>query len=211
MSARLPACSVLILAGGRGARMGGRDKGLLEWRGEPLVAHVQRVVRPLTDDVVISCNRNQELYRGYADRLVADAEADYPGPLAGVIAGLAMARHDWVVVLGCDAPLIDRRLIEDLLGLAVGQDLPAMVRQGGIGSRCLRFCLGGCCRCCGGLGWRGNGVCSGLCWGLGGAVGWTVLWGIPGCRISILRSCLGHNLSTLDSSLGLSSKILIFI
>ncbi|POF89338.1 molybdenum cofactor guanylyltransferase MobA [Pseudomonas putida] len=131
MSARLPACSVLILAGGRGARMGGRDKGLLEWRGEPLVAHVQRVVRPLTDDVVISCNRNQELYRGYADRLVADAEADYPGPLAGVIAGLAMARHDWVVVLGCDAPLIDRRLIEDLLGLAVGQDLPAMVRQGG--------------------------------------------------------------------------------
>ncbi|MGV2834552.1 NTP transferase domain-containing protein, partial [Pseudomonas shirazensis] len=63
MSARLPACSVLILAGGRGARMGGRDKGLLEWRGEPLVAHVQRVVRPLTDDVVISCNRNQELYR----------------------------------------------------------------------------------------------------------------------------------------------------
>ncbi|MBA1196588.1 molybdenum cofactor guanylyltransferase MobA [Pseudomonas plecoglossicida] len=130
MSARLPACSVLILAGGRGARMGGRDKGLLEWRGEPLVAHVQRVVRPLTDDVVISCNRNQELYRGYADQLVADAEADYPGPLAGVIAGLAVARHDWAVVLGCDAPLIDRRLIEDLLELAVGQDLPAMVRQG---------------------------------------------------------------------------------
>ena len=131
MSTRLSACSVLILAGGRGARMGGRDKGLLEWRGEPLVAHVQRVVRPLTDDVVISCNRNQELYRGYADQLVADAEADYPGPLAGVIAGLAVARHDWVVVLGCDAPLIDRRLIEDLLELAVGQDLPAMVRQGG--------------------------------------------------------------------------------
>lgn len=111
--------------------MGGRDKGLLEWRGEPLVAHVQRVVRPLTDDVVISCNRNQQLYRGYADQLVADAEADYPGPLVGVIAGLGVARHQWVVVLGCDAPLIDQRLIEDLLALAVGQDSPAMVRQEG--------------------------------------------------------------------------------
>ncbi|AXM94972.1 molybdenum cofactor guanylyltransferase MobA [Pseudomonas plecoglossicida] len=127
----LAPCSILILAGGRGQRMGGRDKGLLPWRGEPLVAHVQRVVRPLSDDVVISCNRNQALYRPFAEQLVGDAEADYPGPLAGVIAGLAAARHEWVVVLACDAPLIDRGLIEDLLRLAVANDCAAMVRQGG--------------------------------------------------------------------------------
>ena len=86
----LPPCSILILAGGRGQRMGGRDKGLVDWQGEPLVAHVQRVVRPLSDDLVISCNRNQQAYRAYADQLVGDAEADYPGPLAGVIAGLKL-------------------------------------------------------------------------------------------------------------------------
>ncbi|MDH0733321.1 molybdenum cofactor guanylyltransferase MobA [Pseudomonas sichuanensis] len=131
MPTALPPCSILILAGGRGQRMGGRDKGLVPWRGEPLVAHVQRVVRGLSDDVVISCNRNQALYRPYADQLVGDAEADFPGPLAGVIAGLAVARHEWVVLLACDAPLVDQGLIEDLLKLAVEHDSAAMVRQGG--------------------------------------------------------------------------------
>jgi molybdopterin-guanine dinucleotide biosynthesis protein A len=127
----LPPYSVLILAGGRGQRMGGRDKGLIGWQGEPLVAHVQRVVRPLSDDLVISCNRNHEAYRAYADQLVGDAEADFPGPLAGVIAGLKVVKHEWVVLLACDAPLIDRELIVDLLRLAVVSDCTAMVRQGG--------------------------------------------------------------------------------
>ncbi|PYC28873.1 molybdenum cofactor guanylyltransferase MobA [Pseudomonas mosselii] len=127
----LPPCSILILAGGRGQRMGGRDKGLVPWRGEPLVAHVQRAVRALSDNLVISCNRNQAAYAAYADQLVGDAEADFPGPLAGVISGLKVARHEWVVVLACDAPLIDRALIEALLALAVSHDSPAMVRQGG--------------------------------------------------------------------------------
>ncbi|MDU9403874.1 molybdenum cofactor guanylyltransferase MobA [Pseudomonas sp. zfem004] len=131
MPTALPPCSILILAGGRGQRMGGRDKGLVPWRGEPLVAHVQRVVRGLSDDVVISCNRNQALYRPYADQLVGDAEVDFPGPLAGVIAGLKVARHEWVVLLACDAPLVDQVLIEDLLKLAVAHDSAAMVRQGG--------------------------------------------------------------------------------
>ncbi|BDM23157.1 MULTISPECIES: molybdenum cofactor guanylyltransferase MobA [Pseudomonas] len=127
----LPPCSVLILAGGRGQRMGGRDKGLLEWRGEPLVAHIQRTVRPLSDDLVISCNRNQQAYKAYADQLVGDAEADFPGPLAGVIAGLQVARHEWVVLLACDAPLVDKVLIDSLRQLAVTGDSVAMVRQGG--------------------------------------------------------------------------------
>ena len=131
MTSSLPPFSALILAGGRGQRMGGRDKGLVPWRDEPLVAHVQRVVRGLSDDVVISCNRNQDRYRPFADQLVSDAEVDFPGPLAGVIAGLAVARHEWVVLLACDAPLIDQGLIEDLLQLAVANDSAAMVRQGG--------------------------------------------------------------------------------
>lgn len=127
----LPPCSILILAGGRGQRMGGRDKGLVDWHGVPLVAHVQRVVRPLSDDLVISCNRNQQAYAAYADQLVGDAEADFPGPLAGVIAGLRVARHEWVVLLACDAPLVDQALINALREVAVSSDGAAMVRQGG--------------------------------------------------------------------------------
>lgn len=131
MPAALPSCSILILAGGRGQRMGGRDKGLVPWRGEPLIAHIHRVVRGLSDDLVISCNRNQDAYAAYADRCVGDAEADYPGPLAGVIAGLKVVRHPWVVVLACDSPRVDQALIDGLRGLAARHDSAAMVRQGG--------------------------------------------------------------------------------
>jgi len=130
MSDALPSCSVLILAGGRGQRMGGRDKGLLEWHGEPLVAHIHRSVRPLSDDLVISCNRNQQVYAAYADQLVGDAEADFPGPLAGVIAGLKVARHEWVVLLACDAPLVDQALVNALREVALSSNGAAMVRQG---------------------------------------------------------------------------------
>ena len=124
-------CSILLLAGGRGQRMGGRDKGLVEWHGKPLVAWPQRVARPLTDDLLISCNRNQDLYAGFADRLVNDKETDFPGPLAGIRAGLAAARHPWLMVLPCDAPLIDKALLLDLYDTARQMpDTPVMVRRG---------------------------------------------------------------------------------
>lgn len=123
--------SALLLAGGQGQRMGGQDKGLLPWQGLPLIAHVQRQVRPLTDDLIISCNRNAEAYRGYADRLVADAEAGFPGPMAGLLAGLAAARHPWLLVLPCDVPGLDPALLNGLLATAFAADGVAMVRQGG--------------------------------------------------------------------------------
>lgn len=126
----LPPCSILLLAGGRGQRMGGQDKGLLPWQGRPLIAHVHTVVRDLSNDLILSCNRNQDAYRPFADQLVGDAEPDFPGPLAGVLAGLAVARHEWLVVLACDAPRVERGLLEPLLAVAVADDCAAMVRQG---------------------------------------------------------------------------------
>lgn len=127
----LPPASILILAGGRGQRLGGRDKGLVDWQGQPLVAHVQAAVRALTDDLVISCNRNAERYAQWADQLVADEEPDYPGPLAGILAGLAVARHDWVLLLPCDAPRLDAALAQQLLAAAHASLGPVMAHQGG--------------------------------------------------------------------------------
>lgn len=130
-SAALPPCSILLLAGGRGQRMGGQDKGLLEWRGQPLIAHLHGLTRPLSDDLIISCNRNQERYARFADRLVADAATDFPGPLAGILAGLSVARHDWLLVLPCDAPLLDHALLQDMRRQAVQQPAqPLMLRRG---------------------------------------------------------------------------------
>ncbi|VXC24761.1 Molybdenum cofactor guanylyltransferase [Pseudomonas sp. 9AZ] len=124
----LPRCSVLLLAGGRGQRMGGADKGLLDWQGRPLIAWLHELVRPLTDDLLISCNRNAERYAPFADRLVSDDEADFQGPLAGIRAGLRAARQANVLILPCDAPQLDRLLLEALLNLA--GERAVVVRQG---------------------------------------------------------------------------------
>jgi molybdopterin-guanine dinucleotide biosynthesis protein A len=127
----LAPCSILLLAGGQGQRMGGRDKGLIQWRGEPLIEHLHRLTRPLTDDLIISCNRNHEQYAQYADQLVHDEEAGFPGPYAGIRAGLAVARHDYLLVMPCDTPMLDVELLQGLLRTAVEHaDKPVMIRQG---------------------------------------------------------------------------------
>ena len=129
-SSPLP-CSILLLAGGRGQRMGGQDKGLLDWQGEPLIAYLQRLTRPLTNDLIISCNRNHERYAAYADQLVSDDSPDFPGPLAGIRAGLTVARHTHLLILPCDVPQIDAQLLTALCATAQRNPLlPVMVRHG---------------------------------------------------------------------------------
>jgi len=126
-----PPCSILLLAGGRGQRMGGQDKGLVEWLGEPMIAHLQRKVRALTDDLIISCNRNRERYAAFADQLVADDEGDFPGPLAGIRAGLKAARHTHLLVLPCDVPRIDAALLQSMRETAqLNSEKPLMLRHG---------------------------------------------------------------------------------
>lgn len=126
----LPPCSILLLAGGRGQRMGGQDKGLIEWQGEPLIAHLQRKVRSLTDDLIISCNRNRERYAPFADQLVTDDEQDFPGPLAGILAGLKAARHGHLLVLPCDVPRIDAPLLQAMRETAARHcEKPLMLRH----------------------------------------------------------------------------------
>ena len=123
--------SILLLAGGRGQRMGGQDKGLLDWRGQPLIAHLHALARPFSDDLIISCNRNQQRYAAYADRLVSDDSDDFPGPLAGIRSGLAAARHQLLLVLPCDVPQIDATLLEAMLDSVRGDpSRPLMLRQG---------------------------------------------------------------------------------
>ncbi|VVM94764.1 molybdenum cofactor guanylyltransferase MobA [Pseudomonas fluorescens] len=127
----LPPCSILLLAGGRGQRMGGQDKGLIEWHGEPLIAHLHRKTRLLSDDLIISCNRNLEKYAPYADQLVHDEDGDFPGPLAGMRAGLRAARHAHLLVLPCDVPRIDATLLHSMRETARQHpDKPLMLRHG---------------------------------------------------------------------------------
>lgn len=111
--------------------MGGQDKGLVEWQEKPLIAYLHATARPLTDDLIISCNRNQQRYAEYADRLVTDSDTSFPGPLAGIRAALQVARHRWLLVLPCDTPGVDGALIKALLRRAKDSGGPCMLRQDG--------------------------------------------------------------------------------
>ena len=85
--------SCIILAGGRGSRVGGADKGLLPYEGRPLIEHVIESVAPQVDDIIISTNRNIVQYRRYSNMVITDGSSiDYlpdPGFTSGVASLLA--------------------------------------------------------------------------------------------------------------------------
>jgi molybdopterin-guanine dinucleotide biosynthesis protein A len=104
----------LVLAGGRGRRMGGIDKGLQSWRGAPLVDHAIARLAPQVSTVMISANRNIEAYGERGCAVIADEAHDYPGPLGGILAGLRAVRTPWLAVVPCDAPLLPGDLVARL-------------------------------------------------------------------------------------------------
>ncbi len=96
-----------VLCGGRGQRMGGQDKGLLSYRGEPLVAHAVRALSGVADTVLINANRNLPGYRAFGLPVWPDEPGVGAGPLAGLLTVLRQVRTPWVLTLPCDTPHFD--------------------------------------------------------------------------------------------------------
>lgn len=92
----------LILAGGRGQRLGGRDKGLVPLHDRPLIAHVAERLAPQVSAMLISANRNASDYARFG-QVIADPLPGFAGPLAGLLAGLAKCQSDWLLAVPCDA------------------------------------------------------------------------------------------------------------
>ena len=106
----------LLLAGGRGMRMGGADKGLQLLHDEPLAAHVLKRLAPQTGALLISANRHPEAYSAlgapFGATVVADTLAGFPGPLAGLLTGLRAAGTAYVLSAPCDSPWLPDDLAE---------------------------------------------------------------------------------------------------
>ena len=119
----------LILAGGRGSRMGGVDKGLQGFRGQPLALHVLRRLQPQVGSVMISANRNLAAYEAFGVPVWPDGLADHAGPLAGFLIGLEHCTTPWLLTVPCDSP----RFPADLAGRASARPLaePADAQGGG--------------------------------------------------------------------------------
>ena len=101
----------LLLAGGEGRRLGGRDKGMVPWQGRPMAAWVFEALSTVASAVLISANRSLDDYRALApapDQVFEDDTAVHgQGPLAGLLTGLRRARAHGaaaVLVCPCDTP-----------------------------------------------------------------------------------------------------------
>ena len=100
----------LVLAGGCGRRMGGRDKGLQCFDGRPLAVHVIGRLRPQVGALLISANRNRDAYAAFGAEVVSDETQDFAGPLAGMLAGLRAMRSDYLLTAPCDSPYLPEDL-----------------------------------------------------------------------------------------------------
>jgi molybdopterin-guanine dinucleotide biosynthesis protein A len=119
--------AAVILAGGQGSRMGGADKGLLDYRGRPLIEWGLDALAPQVGEIVISANRNLERYSAYGRRVVPDSLPDFPGPLAGVLAAFDAVTAEWLLVVPCDTPHLPADLALRLLGAALLENVPLAV------------------------------------------------------------------------------------
>ena len=106
--------TALILAGGRGSRFDGADKGLLDFKGQPMASHILNALAKQVHLVFVSANRHLEQYEALGVPVVRDRLADYQGPLAGIEAGLSICPTAYMAVFPCDAPLLDSRLLVSL-------------------------------------------------------------------------------------------------
>ena len=108
--------TAVILAGGRGTRMGGVEKGLLDWHGRPLIAHLIDALAPQVDGLMLNVNREHARYAAFNLPLIGDTpELTGLGPLAGLHSALSHSPTDLVVCVPCDLPSLPCDLIERLV------------------------------------------------------------------------------------------------
>lgn len=105
--------SIVILAGGEGRRMGGKDKGLIEYQGKPLIEHVLSRLPAGLGHVMVSANRNQDTYQLYAE-VLEDKEYVLHGPLSGILEAMKHSHSEYLLCLPCDTPYLPHELIPRL-------------------------------------------------------------------------------------------------
>ena len=104
----------LVLAGGRGTRMGGVDKGLQIHLGVPLAQHALERLRPQVGALMLNANRNLAAYQAMNVPVWPDELADFPGPLAGMLAGLQHCGTPYLATVPCDTPNFPPDLVAHL-------------------------------------------------------------------------------------------------
>lgn len=112
----------LILAGGRGSRMGHVDKGLQTFRGQPMAAHVLARLAPQVASVAINANQNLDTYAALGAPVWPDDLTGFEGPLAGLETGLRRCTTPLLVTAPCDSPFLPTDLVARLASALMNED-----------------------------------------------------------------------------------------
>lgn len=123
----------LILAGGRGSRMGHVDKGLQVFRGAPMAMHVMLRLAPQVGTTMINANQNLAPYEGFGVPVWPDEFAGFAGPLAGLQTGLRHCETPYLVTAPCDSPFLPEDLVTRLSEALIFQDADLAVAITGEG------------------------------------------------------------------------------
>jgi molybdenum cofactor guanylyltransferase len=109
----IEAITGVILAGGRGSRMGGVDKGLQNFNGVPLALHTLMRLSPQVGEIMINANRNLSAYESFGVPVWPDATSlgEYAGPLAGFLTALERCETPYLLTVPCDTPLFPHDLV----------------------------------------------------------------------------------------------------
>jgi molybdenum cofactor guanylyltransferase len=116
--------TAVILAGGKGRRLGGQDKGLVSYQNRKLIEHVLDKIKPQVSEILINANRNQDQYERYGYLVIDDEMHDFQGPLAGFLTAMKMVKTDYIATLPCDGPDLPEDFIARMThALTIGDEI----------------------------------------------------------------------------------------
>jgi molybdopterin-guanine dinucleotide biosynthesis protein A len=121
----------IILAGGLGLRMGGLEKGLVNFRGQPMVVHIAQRLSSQVDEILINANREIGQYEARGYPVIPDDIPDFAGPLAGLHTGMRIASSTHILTVPCDSPLLPMDLAERLMSSLIGNETDLAVAKTG--------------------------------------------------------------------------------
>lgn len=106
--------SAVILAGGKGTRMGGINKGLVNLQGRPMIQHVIDKLVAQVGSIIISANQDIDQYRAFGYEVIEDLLPESQGPLVGIYSALMITNTDWLICAPCDVPGLPLDLVSRL-------------------------------------------------------------------------------------------------
>ena len=119
--------TAVILAGGKGRRLGGQDKGLVTYQDKKLIEHVLERIKPQVGSLLINANRNQSDYKSYGFPVINDDLHDYQGPLAGFVSAMKIVD---IMTLPCDGPNLPLDLVSRMISKLTNPEAIAVAHDG---------------------------------------------------------------------------------